>query len=140
MPITLNEWLTSPARQAMRQEREAIQFRQRAEASQRGDEARTVVNHPGWQTFVDALTVQLLNAELAVNEAKQRLVERLLTSQDAELIRLEARRWLGRAEAFREALAIIPDLLKPLEEAPKSVPLETFGQFNRLPQNEDISP
>ena len=133
MPITLNEWLTSLPRQQRLQEQQAAKFRERATASQRADEAQTVVNHPGWQKFVDALTVQLVNADRAVEEAKQRLVERPMTSQEAELLRLEARRWLGRAEAFREALAIIPSLLaenatvSPIE-VPQNVTLDNPGQ------------
>jgi len=133
MPITLNEWLASLPRQQMRQERETARLRQRGEAVQRADEARTVVNHPGWQKFVDALTARLVNANYAVEEAKQRLVERPMTSQEAEILRLEARRWLGRAEAFREALAIIPSLLaenatvSPIE-VPQNVTLDNLGQ------------
>ena len=111
MPIILNEWLESAPRATMRQEREAARLHQRAKASQMADEARTVVAHPGWQKFVDAVTVQLVNANSVVEEAKRRLVERPLTGQEAEILRLEARRWLGRAEAFREALAIIPALM-----------------------------
>ena len=133
MPITLNEWLESAPRATMRQEREAARLHQRAKASQMADEARTVVNHPGWQKFVDALTVQLVNADSVVEEAKRRLVERPLTGQEAEILRLGARRWLGRAEAFREALAIIPSLLaenatvSPIE-VPQNVTLDNPGQ------------
>lgn len=128
MPITLNEWLDSLPRQQMRQERDAARLRQRAEAVQRADEARTVVNHPGWQKFVDAVTVQKVNAEMAVEGAKEQLVLRPLTSQEAELLRLEARRWLGRVEAFREMLAIIPDLLKDAEVAPTEKTLDNSRQ------------
>src|SRR3990167_10826536 len=79
MPITMNEWLESAPRATMRQEREAARLHQRAKASQMADEARTVVTHPGWQKFVDALTVQLVNAERSVEQAQQALVERPLT-------------------------------------------------------------
>lgn len=128
MPITLNEWLTSLPRQQMLKERETAKLRRKAEVVQRADEARTVVNHPGWQKFVDALTVQLLNAQNTVNEAKRRLVQEVMPTQEAEMLRLEARRWLGRAEAFQEALAIIPDLLKDADVAPKNETLDNPRQ------------
>ena len=133
MPITLNEWLESAARQTTRNERETARLRQRGEAVQRADEARTVVNHPGWQKFVDALTTQLVDAKRAVEQVQQALVERPLTGQEAEVLRLEARRWLGRVDAFRQALAIIPSLLAEDAtlspgEVPQNVALDNLGQ------------
>lgn len=124
MPITLKQWLDSPARQELIQQRQAERAIRGAQAVKAAEDARLALTHPGWQRLADHVGGLLREATAQVEESQRRLVREALTAQEAELIRFAAARWAARQETLREVLAYLPSLVnegEKLDTEPKTL-------------------
>lgn len=111
MPITLKEWLDSPARQELIQARQTDQATRQARVIKAAEDAQLALNHPGWQRLADHVGALLQDATAKVEESKRRLVSEAMPAQEAEVLRFAAARWVGRQEMLREVLAYLPSLV-----------------------------
>lgn len=94
-------------------------FRHRAEpiiATAR--RAQTVVDHPGWQTFLDHLDALKRNAEQARDGLVQQMYNGDVVGDALTKHSLKLRELSGVIKAYETAMALIPDLIKRADELP----------------------
>ena len=113
MTVLYDEWLKSlpVVEQTQRAQSQRIQMAQDATI------ARTVIEHPGWQLFLDALDAILVECQGKLIRLKDQMALGMELGPELERLKLESRTLVGHIAGIQMAKDLIPQAIAQGTEA-----------------------
>ena len=97
--------------------------RQKAQREQRlgevaaAEKARMVVDHPGWQMYLDHLEAICTNLRNSIEARKTRMIDGNELDADLTRIKLEVRAIEAQLAGIELAMKVVPEIIKRGEDA-----------------------
>ena len=113
---TREEWDAFQSKEAGREKVQAIRYQRQAQI-QVGQQARTIVDHPGWQTFVDHVEQMLNTIGARIGLVTTQLSDSEELGDALAKLKLELRGLKGEKRGLEAALELIPKLITDGETA-----------------------
>ena len=113
---TREEWEELQKKGESREKVQAIRYQRQAQI-QVGQQARTVVDHPGWQTFIDHLEQMRNTVDARIGLVTTQLSDSEELGDALAKLKLELRGLKGEKRGLDYALELIPKLITAGETA-----------------------